>query len=63
MMIVDDRFVIIGSANINDRSMLGMRDSEMAIITEDTHTRKSRMDGQDYEAGWFASGLRQALFR
>lgn len=27
MMIVDDKYALIGSANINDRSMLGTRDS------------------------------------
>ena len=31
MMIVDDKRTIIGSANINDRSMLGSRDSELAV--------------------------------
>lgn len=31
-MIVDDNYVIMGSANINDRSMLGSRDSEIAVI-------------------------------
>lgn len=31
LLIVDDLFVIIGSANINDRSMLGNRDSEIAV--------------------------------
>ena len=30
-MIVDDHYVILGSANINDRSMLGSRDSELAV--------------------------------
>ena len=30
-MIVDDNYVIMGSANINDRSMLGTRDSEIAV--------------------------------
>ncbi len=30
-MIVDDKVVILGSANINDRSMLGTRDSELAV--------------------------------
>ena len=30
-MIVDDEIVIIGSANINDRSMAGNRDSELAV--------------------------------
>ncbi|OMO90827.1 C2 calcium-dependent membrane targeting [Corchorus olitorius] len=31
MMIVDDEYIIIGSANINERSMAGSRDSEIAI--------------------------------
>ena len=35
LMIVDDKYVIIGSANINDRSMLGDRDSEIAILVKD----------------------------
>ncbi len=33
LMIVDDRYMIIGSANINDRSLLGSRDSELAMIS------------------------------
>lgn len=33
-MIVDDRKLIIGSANLNDRSMLGYRDSELALYIE-----------------------------
>lgn len=32
MMIVDDKRAIIGSANINDRSLCGNRDSELAIV-------------------------------
>lgn len=32
LMIVDDKYVIMGSANINDRSMLGKRDSEIAVL-------------------------------
>lgn len=34
-MIVDDKYMIIGSANINDRSLLGSRDSELAMVIED----------------------------
>lgn len=34
LMIVDDRRCIIGSANINDRSLLGTRDSELACVIE-----------------------------
>ena len=35
LMIVDDKKVILGSANINDRSLLGERDSEIGILVED----------------------------
>lgn len=35
LMIVDDVKVILGSANINDRSLLGDRDSEIGIIVEE----------------------------
>lgn len=33
-MIVDDRLMICGSANINDRSLIGKRDSEIAVVIE-----------------------------
>jgi phospholipase D1/2 len=32
LMIIDDEVALIGSANINDRSLNGNRDSELAII-------------------------------
>ncbi len=31
MMIVDDAYIIVGSANINQRSMSGSRDTEIAV--------------------------------
>jgi phospholipase D1/2 len=55
IMIVDDRLAIIGSANINDRSMLGSRDSEVAVIIEDLNT----IDGQRK----FAASLRFDLLK
>ncbi|KAJ8010791.1 hypothetical protein DPEC_G00078810 [Dallia pectoralis] len=63
MLIVDDNTVIIGSANINDRSMLGKRDSEVAVIVEDSETVTSVMDGQTYLAGRYALTLRLECFR
>ncbi|EHB12476.1 Phospholipase D1 [Heterocephalus glaber] len=63
LLIADDNTVIIGSANINDRSMLGKRDSEMAVIVQDTEMIPSVMDGQEYQAGLFAQGLRLQCFR
>ncbi|MED6277480.1 Phospholipase D [Characodon lateralis] len=63
MLIADDNTVIIGSANINDRSMLGKRDSEVAVVVEDFEKVASVMDGEDYEAGPFALELRLECFR
>ncbi|XP_015216767.2 phospholipase D1 isoform X1 [Lepisosteus oculatus] len=63
MLIADDNTVIIGSANINDRSMLGKRDSEVAVIFEDTEMVPSVMDGEDYQAGKFALQLRLECFK
>ena len=37
-MIIDDTKLIIGSANINDRSMWNDRDSELALIIENNNT-------------------------
>ena len=44
-MIVDDECAIIGSANINDRSLVGNRDSEIAVIVEDTNKVEVRVGG------------------
>uniref|UniRef100_UPI00398F5682 phospholipase D2-like isoform X2 n=1 Tax=Pristiophorus japonicus TaxID=55135 RepID=UPI00398F5682 len=63
MLIADDRQVIIGSANINDRSMLGKRDSEMAVLVEDSEMVTSVMDGEEYQAGRFAHHLRLQCFK
>lgn len=63
LMIVDDDTVIIGSANINDRSMNGTRDSEMAVMVEDAHKFPVNMSGKRHMAGRFASSLRRTLFR
>ncbi|XP_078060541.1 phospholipase D1-like isoform X2 [Mustelus asterias] len=63
MLIADDNTVIIGSSNINDRSMLGKRDSEVAVIVEDTQFVTSVMDGVEYKAGKFALELRLHCFK
>jgi phospholipase D1/2 len=63
IMIVDDRIAIIGSANINERSMLGNRDSECAAIVKDTDMILSQMNGEPYRVGRFAHTLRVRLMR
>lgn len=63
LMIVDDKKVIMGSANINDRSMLGDRDSEIALVVEDLETLDSQMDGEYWPAARFAATLRRRLYK
>ncbi|KAI9747288.1 MAG: Phospholipase D1 [Lichina confinis] len=62
-MVVDDRVAIIGSANINERSMLGDRDSECAAIVRDTDMVESSMNGKPYLVGRFPHTLRMRLMR
>lgn len=50
-------------ANINDRSQLGNRDSEVAVLIEDTEMIPSFMDGKEYKASKFAHTLRMQLFK
>ncbi|CAH0475723.1 unnamed protein product [Peronospora belbahrii] len=63
LMIADDRCVIIGSANINDRSMNGDRDSEIALVVEDMQYEDGMMNEMPYRRGVTASKLRLQLFR
>jgi len=57
-MIVDDRLVIIGSANINERSQRGDRDSELAAVIRDT----DMMDGYDLDFSLLMGSLSEFLF-
>ena len=63
MLIADDRTVICGSANLNDRSQLGTHDSEIALVIEDSTPVDSSMNGQPWRASRFAASLRRQLFR
>lgn len=51
-MVVDDEYVIVGSANINQRSMAGTKDTEIAMGSYQPHhtwaRRKRRPRGQVY---------------
>ncbi|KAI1250812.1 hypothetical protein MGN70_007870 [Eutypa lata] len=62
-IIVDDRVALIGSANINERSMLGNRDSEVACVVRDTDMIWSTMAGEPYQVGRFPHTLRMRLMR
>jgi len=62
LMIVDDDVVIMGSANINDRSMVGRCDSEIAMVVRDSDKVQTTMNGQEMEVGKFARSLRLNIF-
>jgi phospholipase D1/2 len=61
--IIDDRYAICGSSNINDRSQIGYHDSELTIIMNDKDRVDTLMDGQPYKAGRHAYTLRSMLWR
>lgn len=63
LMIVDDQVSIIGSANINDRSMLGGRDSEVAVIVEDVEMINGKMNNRLWQVGMFSHTLRCHLHK
>ncbi|KAI8980525.1 hypothetical protein BDB01DRAFT_836742 [Pilobolus umbonatus] len=63
LLIADDKIVIMGSANLNDRSQCGDRDSEIALIVEDKDLIPSKMDGRYYEASRFAAVMRRNLWK
>ncbi|CAM8888686.1 unnamed protein product [Rhodiola kirilowii] len=62
VMIIDDRTTFIGSSNINDRSLLGSRDSEIGVIIEDKEFLESTMNGEPWTAGKFTHSLRVSLW-
>lgn len=63
VMIVDDRLAIIGSANINERSQRGDRDSELACVVRDEDMIESSMASAPYLVGRFPHTLRLRLMR
>eukprot|EP01012_Entosiphon_sulcatum_P039373 TRINITY_DN5181_c0_g1_i1.p1 TRINITY_DN5181_c0_g1~~TRINITY_DN5181_c0_g1_i1.p1 ORF type:complete len:780 (+),score=108.90 TRINITY_DN5181_c0_g1_i1:730-3069(+) len=51
LAIIDDIKVIVGSANINDRSLKGTRDSEVAMLMEDEEIIQGYMNGEPTNIG------------
>src|SRR5215471_6724261 len=69
-----DCVVICGSANLNDRSQQGDRDSEVAVVIQDPPVRPARMNGtpvlslvcasnEKWNVSPFAASLRRRLLR
>ncbi|WP_457932669.1 phospholipase D [Pseudomonas aeruginosa] len=47
LLIADDRVAILGSANINDRSLQGDRDSELAVMVRDSEPLTVKLDDEN----------------
>lgn len=66
-MIVDDEYVILGSANINQRSMDGSRDTEIAMGAYQPHYSWAQAlkhpRGQVCSVDVFGCSLHQVFFR
>ena len=64
LMIVDDRYALIGSANINDRSLLGGRDSELAVLVMDLEVERKDFlgNGHPQPTRTFAHELRKGVW-
>jgi phospholipase D1/2 len=63
LCIIDEKYVICGSSNINDRSQLGFHDSELSIVLQDKDEIDIEMDGKPYKAARLAHNLRSNLWR
>eukprot|EP00775_Hariotina_reticulata_P010522 gene10522-10682_t len=62
MMIVDDEYIVVGSANINQRSLDGTRDSEIAIgAFQEGHTLQRNLAGPLPQGQ--VAGFRKALWQ
>jgi phospholipase D1/2 len=61
LMIVDDCVAIIGSANINDRSMRGTRDTELCAVVEGKEMISIMMNDKVVQVSKFAHSLRIRL--
>lgn len=65
LMIVDDMYALLGSANINDRSLLGERDSEIAVLIMDGDSSRADINGKGSQrpVRAFAHELRKSVWR
>lgn len=63
VMIIDDDEMIIGSANINDRSMIGEHDSEIAMVLSDKFKVESVIAGKKVSVSKTVLDFRLKVFK
>ena len=61
-MIIDDDLALCGSANINDRSQEGDRDSELALYFYDGEKTNITLNGKSKSVNKKAHELRKRLY-
>eukprot|EP00727_Mastigamoeba_balamuthi_P009368 m51a1_g5053 hypothetical protein (930) ;mRNA; f:70180-74210 len=62
LMIVDDEVAMVGSANINDRSLLGDRDSELSVVVSGGERVECSMAGERVSVSRVVHELRVRLW-
>lgn len=62
-ILVDDEIAICGSANINDRSMLGKRDTEACVLVKDNSRMNAVINGKKVIVGKSFYEMRIQLFQ
>ncbi|OMJ87104.1 hypothetical protein SteCoe_11254 [Stentor coeruleus] len=63
LMVIDDEYMIIGSANINDRSMIGEHDSEIAVVIKDKNKVEIQIDGITKKVSKAVHDFRMSVFK
>lgn len=66
VLLVDDKYMVCGSANVNDRSLMGDRDSELGVLLTDDHEPDmidSTMAGKPFRSGRTLLNFRLRTFR
>eukprot|EP01065_Artemidia_motanka_P035282 TRINITY_DN43195_c0_g1_i1.p1 TRINITY_DN43195_c0_g1~~TRINITY_DN43195_c0_g1_i1.p1 ORF type:complete len:1341 (+),score=440.22 TRINITY_DN43195_c0_g1_i1:70-4092(+) len=61
LLIVDDKLLLCGSANLNDRSLVGRRDSELCLLCSDDDLVETTMRGEKVQVGRMAHETRVRL--
>lgn len=61
-MVVDDQKIFVGSANLNDRSMWGCRDSELVVFMEGENDHKVIVNSNEHLVNYQVFDFRSKIF-
>jgi len=63
VMIVDDRFLIVGTASISDASLIDKKDSEVGILITQSFDKEVHLYGMDVKVSEFVHQFRKELWK